>query len=76
MSSFLDLLVGGGEIGERVRTFDWASTPLGPPDHWPQSLKTIVRTCLESPFPINLWCGSELVLIYNDSLSRPAHPTR
>src|SRR5690606_12765251 len=23
--------------------------------------------CLESPFPINLWCGDDLVLIYNQA---------
>lgn len=44
MSSFLDLLMDGAEMGERVRAFDWAPTPLGPPDGWPQSLRTIVRT--------------------------------
>ena len=23
-------LVGGGEMGDRIRAFDWSSTPLGP----------------------------------------------
>jgi hypothetical protein len=23
-------LAGGGEMGERIRALDWASTPLGP----------------------------------------------
>ena len=25
-----ECLAGGGEMGERIRAFDWASTPLGP----------------------------------------------
>ena len=24
------LLAGGGEMGERIRAFDWSGTPLGP----------------------------------------------
>ena len=48
------------------RALDWAATPLGPVAEWPTALRLVVRTCLESPFPINLWCGGELVLIYND----------
>ena len=24
-------LAGGGEMGERIRAFDWSRTPLGPP---------------------------------------------
>jgi hypothetical protein len=26
-----DFLRGGGEMGELIRTYDWASTPLGSP---------------------------------------------
>jgi DNA-binding NarL/FixJ family response regulator len=26
--------VGGGEMGERIRSFDWSKTPLGPVDRW------------------------------------------
>ena len=36
-------LSGGGEMGERIRAFDWARSPLGPVETWPQSLKTAVR---------------------------------
>src|SRR5581483_7411746 len=35
-----DFLAGGGEMGERIRNFDWSTHPLGKPDLWPQSLKT------------------------------------
>ncbi len=49
-----------------MRAHDWAKTPLGPPDGWPQSLRTSVSTCLNCAFPILLWWGQELVLLYND----------
>src|SRR6185503_8479615 len=33
---------------------------------WPQSLRTSVSTCLDCAFPIVLWWGPELTLLYND----------
>ncbi|HVX38528.1 MAG TPA: ATP-binding protein, partial [Gemmatimonadaceae bacterium] len=38
-----------------------------PIDDWPQSLRTIVGTCLSSRFPILIWWGPELVMLYNDA---------
>jgi len=38
---------GGGELGERIRSFDWSSTPMGPISAWPQSLKTAVRILIK-----------------------------
>jgi signal transduction histidine kinase len=60
------LFAGDGEMRARCRATDWAATPLGPVDAWPAALRWSVRTAMDSPFPINLWCGPELVLIYND----------
>lgn len=59
------LFAGEGEMRARCRALDWAATPLGPVESWPATLRWTVRTALDSPFPINLWCGPELVLIYN-----------
>jgi PAS domain S-box-containing protein len=64
------LFPGDGEMAARCRAFDWARSPLGPLAHWSIALRTIVRTTLGSPFPISLWCGPELVLIYNDAYVR------
>ncbi len=61
-----DYFKGGGEMGERMRAFDWARTPLGLPETWSQSLKTSVDICLNSLFPMVIWWGRELVLLYND----------
>ncbi|HEU4584800.1 MAG TPA: ATP-binding protein [Gemmatimonadaceae bacterium] len=61
------LFAGPGEMHERGRSFGWASTSLGPVEKWPAALRTVIRTALDSPFPINIWCGPELILIYNDA---------
>jgi signal transduction histidine kinase len=60
------LFAGEGEMRARCRALDWAATPLGPVEQWPAVLRWTVRTAMDSPFPINLWCGPERVLIYND----------
>jgi PAS domain S-box-containing protein len=58
-----------GEMAALIRSFDWSSTPLGPIDRWPQSLKTITGFLLRSPLPIVLLWGPEGVMIYNDAYS-------
>ena len=58
-------LFGTGEMAALMREVDWAATPLGPPAQWPQSLKTSVSTCLSSRFPMFVWWGPELTMIYN-----------
>ena len=60
-------LSGGGEMGERIRSFNWEHTPLGHPSKWPQSLKTCVRIMLTSRQPMFIWWGEELINIYNDA---------
>ncbi|WP_148219541.1 response regulator [Azospirillum sp. B510] len=49
-----------------MRAHDWGATPLGPPDGWPQSLKTAVRIMLTSRQPIWIGWGRELTYLYND----------
>ncbi|QJW84010.1 hypothetical protein HK414_08970 [Ramlibacter terrae] len=55
------------EIGRRMVATDWASTPLGPVDGWPRSLRIAVGICLNSRFPMFVWWGDALVNIYNDA---------
>jgi signal transduction histidine kinase len=62
----LDWVVGGGEMGQLVRSMDWSLTPLGPLGSWPQSLRTTVNICLASDLPICIIWGPGLVQIYND----------
>ena len=61
------LFPGDGEMAARCRAVNWSATPLGPVADWPLALRLAVRTAMESPFPINLWCGEEKVLVYNDA---------
>jgi len=62
-----DTLAGGGEMGALMRSTDWSTTRLGPLEQWPQSLRTTVSTCLNSRFPILIWWGPELAMLYNDA---------
>jgi PAS domain S-box-containing protein len=60
-------LEGGGEMGARMRALDWTKTPLGTPDQWPQSLKTIVRVMLDSRYAMWMLWGPELTFFCNDA---------
>ena len=61
-----EFLQGGGETGQLLRSIDWSSTPLGPVEHWPQSLKTCIRIILTSSQPMFVWWGDQLINLYND----------
>jgi PAS fold len=72
-----DCLAGGGEMGALMRSRDWAGTPLGPVDRWPQCLKTAVRIMLTSRQPMFVWWGDDLINLYNDayrSIGGGKHP--
>ena len=62
-----DPFAGAGEVRRLCGRTDWASTALGPVEDWSPTLRAMVRTTLDSPFPISLWAGPELSLIYNDA---------
>jgi PAS domain S-box-containing protein len=67
----------GGEMGERIRSHDWAATPLGPIRTWPQSLRTLVDLMLASQHPVYIAWGAELTSLYNDRyvlILGPKHP--
>ena len=49
-----------------MREKDWSSSPLGPPDSWPQSLRTVVGLLLQSRFPMFVAWGKDLGFLYND----------
>lgn len=60
-------LANGGDVGALMRGHDWSTSPLGSPETWPQSLRTIVSMMLNSKFPMFLAWGPELGLLYNDA---------
>ncbi len=65
----LAALQGGGAMGQRIREFDWSATSVGPIDRWPPSLRSALSICLNSNFPIAIYWGSDLLLLYNDEWS-------
>jgi signal transduction histidine kinase/FixJ family two-component response regulator len=62
-----DAFVGGGAMGALMRDTDWASTPMGPVGQWPQSLRSAVSIMLNSRYPIAIYWGADLALLYNDA---------
>ncbi len=52
---------------ELVQGFDWAATPLGARDAWPQSLRTTVDNMLASGHAMCVIWGPERILLYNDA---------
>ena len=57
-------LQGGGAMGERIRTFDWASHPMGPPGDWPPALRMAMSLCLNASFPTAIYWGPQFALLY------------
>ncbi|MHB9881147.1 PAS domain-containing protein [Pacificimonas sp. ICDLI1SI03] len=62
-------LTDGGEVSRRIAAHDWSSTPLGPIDTWPSTLKQTISLMLPNPVPLVLLWGSHGVMIYNDAYS-------
>jgi signal transduction histidine kinase/CheY-like chemotaxis protein len=56
-----------GETGRMLLATDWAATPLGPMERWPQALRIAVGICLNSRFPMFVWWGEHAINIYNDA---------
>jgi PAS domain S-box-containing protein len=72
----LGFLEGGGEMGELIRQKDWSGTSLGPPEGWPQGLRTAVRLMLNTGNPIYLFWGADCLCFYNDSYRPSIGPER
>ena len=58
---------GDGEMARRMRAYPWAGSALGDPRGWSASLRTAVRICLTSRFPMIVWWGPDLWFLYNDA---------
>lgn len=71
-----EFLQGGGEMGARVRDFDWSATPLGAPAGWPQALRTVIRLILNTGHPMYVWWGPQLLCFYNDAYRQSIGPER
>lgn len=62
-----ELFPATGPISDILRSTDWAATPLGPVDAWPESLCSAIKVALPSQVPTLLWWGQELVQLYNEA---------
>jgi PAS domain S-box-containing protein len=56
-----------GEMAARMRAHDWAASPLGPPQAWPQALRTLVDLMLASQQPMFMAWGPAQTWLYNDA---------
>lgn len=62
-----DIFVGDGEMARLMRSHDWAATPLGTPDTWPNTLKVAIRLLLTSRFEMWMGWGPDIAFFYNDA---------
>ncbi|MGO4550716.1 PAS domain-containing protein [Lysobacter sp. 2RAF19] len=65
--SNLRFLDAPGSVAALMRDHDWSRSPLGPPDRWPQSLRSVVSLMLRSEFPMFVAWGPALGFLYNDA---------
>ena len=69
-------LADGGEMGARMRAFDWSGSDVGTPDTWPQPLRTAVRLLLNTGHPMYIFWGAFGSCFYNDAYRRSIGPER
>ena len=62
-------LEGGGFMADRIANHDWTDSPLGPLEHWPDTLKTTLALCLASRFPQAALWGPDLLTFHNDAFA-------
>lgn len=79
------LLATAGALRAEYEAVDWAATPLGPIEAWNRTLRRSVELALHTRFPVTLFWGEDLTLVYNEAyvgliddkhpaaLGRPAH---
>ena len=60
-------LAGGGEMGTMMRAHDWSTSPAGPLEGWPQSLRSVVGLMLANKHIMFVAWGPELAFLYNDA---------
>lgn len=58
---------GGSSMADLIASMDWSSSPLGPRDHWPESLREALGALLDAPEPRFLWWGESHITFYNDA---------
>lgn len=62
-----DILMPDPDMAMLIRSHDWSVGPLGPPETWPQPLRTLLDVMLGSAQPMFVAWGPARTLIYNDA---------
>ena len=65
-----DFLRRAGPVGRDLLAVDWNATPLGPPETWPRSLRTVVQAMLASRFAMWMAWGEGMTFFCNDAYRR------
>jgi hypothetical protein len=60
-------LAGDSAMARMMRAHDWSRSEVGPPQGWPQSLRSVVNLMLGSGFPMFVAWGPQLEMLYNDA---------
>ncbi len=63
-------------MGALMRAHDWAASPLGPPEGWPDALKTVLAIMLASRHALFMFWGKAQLCFYNDAFSVSMGPER
>ncbi len=63
------VFVRAGAMAPLLAELRWSETGVGAPSRWPQSLRSAASICLGAKYPIALYWGSDLTLIYNEAWS-------
>ncbi|MES2035648.1 MAG: PAS domain-containing protein [Pseudomonadota bacterium] len=56
-----------GNCADMIRSWPWGETPLGPIEHWDQSLISALNFMLGTRFPMFLTWGAQNHIFYNDA---------
>jgi signal transduction histidine kinase/ActR/RegA family two-component response regulator len=56
-----------GDMELRMRRHPWETTPVGPVETWPFSLRMAVRTLLDCQLPMGLAWGDHYIQFFNDA---------
>ncbi|HKS13275.1 MAG TPA: PAS domain-containing protein, partial [Pseudomonas sp.] len=63
----LGFFLNGGKVSSLLQDMEWAGSPLGAPQDWSASLKTVMATVLPAQAQIVLFWGEQFVALYNDA---------
>lgn len=66
-NEYENIFVGDSEMAQMMSRHDWAGSPLGRPEEWPEALKVAIRLLLTSKFEMWLGWGPDISFFYNDA---------